>query len=380
LLDVIGAGCRVHDVRGACTLAPDCDRHRPTVPSFHRSIAPFVLLFLLRDPTMPSPFAPAPVALVALAALCAASPSAFAQGEPAWPAKPIRLLVGFPVGGAADILARLHAVRMQDALAQTVVVDNRGGAGGVIATEIAARAAPDGYTLLFTSLPHVINPALYGKVGYDPIRDFQPVTLLVNVPLLMAVSNAFPAKSVKDVIALAKASPGRLNYGSGGNGSTSHLAMEMFKSMAGVDIQHIPYKGTGPAITDLIGGQLNLTIASAVPLIPQVRAGKLRPIAVTGSVRSGALPDVPTIAESGLPGYDMTNWFGILAPAGLPKPILTRLDGLLRAMVARPDVKELYAAQGADGVGSGPDAFARVIRADLSKWEKVVRQSGAKVD
>ncbi len=303
-----------------------------------------------------------------------------AQSEPAWPAKPIRLLVGFPVGGAADILARLHAVRLQEALGQSVVVDNRGGAGGVIATEIAARAAPDGYTLLFTSLPHVINPALYGKVGYDPIRDFQPVTLLVNVPLLMAVSTNFPAKTVKDVIALAKASPGRLNYGSGGNGSTSHLAMEMFKSMAGVDIQHIPYKGTGPAITDLIAGQLNLTIASVVPLIPQVRAGKLRPLAVTGRARSGALPDVPTIAESGVPGYDMTNWFGIVAPAGLPRPILTRLDELLRAMVARPDVRELYAAQGADGVGAGPEAFAKVIRADLPKWDKVVRQSGARVD
>jgi tripartite-type tricarboxylate transporter receptor subunit TctC len=297
-----------------------------------------------------------------------------------WPVKPIRLLVGFPVGGAADILARLHAGKLQDVLGQTVVVDNRGGAGGVIATEIAARAGNDGYTLLFTSLPHVINPPLYGKVGYDPVRDFQPVTLLVNVPLLMAVGTAFPAKSVKDVIALAKASPGKLNYGSGGNGSTSHLAMEMFKSMAGVDIQHIPYKGTGPAITDLLSGQLNMTIASAVPLIPQVRAGKLRPIAVTGLQRSGALPDVPTIAEAGVPGYDMTNWFGILAPAGLPQPILSRLDAVLRKIVASPDVREFYARQGADPVGAGPDAFARIIRADIPKWEKVVRQSGARVD
>ncbi|MBC7779181.1 MAG: tripartite tricarboxylate transporter substrate binding protein [Proteobacteria bacterium] len=297
-----------------------------------------------------------------------------------WPLKPVRLLVGFPVGGAADILARLHAARMQDALGQTVVVDNRGGAGGVIATEIAARSVPDGYTLLFTSLPHVINPPLYGKVGYDPVKDFQPITLLVNVPLLMAVNNASPARSVKEVIALARASPGKLNYGSGGNGSTSHLAMELFKSMAGVDLQHIPYKGTGPAITDLLGGQLNLTIASAVPLIPQIRAGKLRPIAVTGTRRSGALPDVPTIAESGLPGYDMTNWFGIIAPAGLPKPLLARLDGILRKIVALPEVREFYAQQGADPVGAGPEDFARVIRADLPKWEKVVRQSGAKVD
>ena len=297
-----------------------------------------------------------------------------------WPAKPIRLLVGFPVGGAADILARLHAARLQDAIGQTIVVDNRGGAGGVIATELAARAAGDGYTLLFTSLPHVINPPLYGKVAYHPVRDFQPVTLLVNVPLLMAVPASQPMKTVKDVITLAKANPGKVNYGSGGNGSSSHLAMEMFKSMAGVDIQHIPYKGTGPLITDLLSGQVSMTIASIVPLIPQVRAGKLRPVAVTGVRRSGTLPEVPTIAEAGVPGYDMTNWFGILAPAGLPAPILARLDTLLRKIVAAPDVREVYAQQGADPVGAGPEAFAKVIAADIPKWEKVVRQSGARVD
>lgn len=297
-----------------------------------------------------------------------------------WPAKPIRLLVGFPVGGAADILARLHAARLQDAIGQTIVVDNRGGAGGVIATELAARAAGDGYTLLFTSLPHVINPPLYGKVAYHPVRDFQPVTLLVNVPLLMAVPASQPMKTLKDVIALAKANPGKVNYGSGGNGSSSHLAVEMFKSMAGVDIQHIPYKGTGPLITDLLSGQVSMTIASIVPLIPQVRAGKLRPIAVTGVRRSGTLPEVPTIAEAGVPGYDMTNWFGILSPAGLPALILGRLDTLLRKIVAAPDVREVYAQQGADPVGAGPEAFAKVIAADIPKWEKVVRQSGARVD
>lgn len=315
--------------------------------------------------------------LVAGLALGLAAGGAAAQ---AWPAKPVRLLVGFPVGGAADILARLHASRLQDAIGQTIVVDNRGGAGGVIATELAARAAADGYTLLFTSLPHVINPPLYRKVGYHPVRDFQPVTLLVNVPLLMAVPAAQPLKTVKDVIALAKAGPGKVNYGSAGNGSSSHLAMEMFKSMAAVDIQHIPYKGTGPLITDLLSGQVSLTIASIVPLIPHVRAGKLRPVAVSGVKRSGTLPDVPTIAESGVPGYDMTNWFGILAPAGLPEPILGRLDETLRRIVAAPDVREVYAQQGADPVGAGPEAFARIIAADIPKWDRVVRQSGARVD
>lgn len=314
---------------------------------------------------------------LAILATLASLPSSTALAQE-WPARPVRLLVGFPVGGAADILARLHATRLQDAIGQTVVVDNRGGAGGVIATEMAARASGDGYTLLFTSLPHVINPALYRKVAYHPVTDFQPVTLLVNVPLLMAVPVAQPIKSIKDVIALAKS--GKVNYGSGGNGSSSHLAMEMFKSMAGVDIQHIPYKGTGPLITDLLTGQINMTIASIVPLIPQVRGGRLRAVAVTGSRRSGALPDVPTIAEAGVPGYDMTNWFGILAPAGLPKPVLSRLDTALRRIVAAPDVREVYAQQGADGVGAGPEAFARVIAADIPKWERVVRESGARVD
>jgi tripartite-type tricarboxylate transporter receptor subunit TctC len=317
--------------------------------------------------------------VLATFALAAASAPGCALAQD-WPARPVRLLVGFPVGGAADILARLHATRLQDAVGQSIVVDNRGGAGGVIATEMAARASPDGYTLLFTSLPHVINPPLYRKVAYHPVRDFQPVTLLVNVPLLMAVPAAQPIRSVKDVIAMAKSGTGRVNYGSGGNGSSSHLAMEMFKSMAGVDIQHIPYKGTGPLITDLLTGQISMTIASIVPLIPQVRAGKLRAIAVTGSRRSGALPDVPTIAEAGVPGYDMTNWFGILAPAGLPRPILARLDTALRKIVAAPDVREVYAQQGADGVGAGPEAFARVIAADIPKWERVVRESGARVD
>lgn len=314
---------------------------------------------------------------LAILATSALLPSSTALAQE-WPARPVRLLVGFPVGGAADILARLHATRLQDAVGQTVVVDNRGGAGGVIATEMAARASDDGYTLLFTSLPHVINPALYRKVAYHPVTDFQPVTLLVNVPLLMAVSVAQPIKSIKDVIALAKS--GKVNYGSGGNGSSSHLAMEMFKSMAGVNIQHIPYKGTGPLITDLLTGQINMTIASIVPLIPQVRGGRLRAVAVTGSRRSGALPDVPTIAEAGVPGYDMTNWFGILAPAGLPKPVLSRLDTALRRIVAAPDVREVYARQGADGVGAGPEVFARVIAADIAKWERVVRESGARVD
>ncbi|MFN7752595.1 MAG: tripartite tricarboxylate transporter substrate binding protein [Pseudomonadota bacterium] len=315
-------------------------------------------------------------ASLVLAGVASAQPAPPAQ----WPARPIRLLVGFPVGGAADLLARLHASRLQEALRESVVVDNRGGAGGVIATELAARAEPDGHTLLFTSLPHVINPALYRKVAYDPVRDFQPVTLLVNVPLLLVAGPGLPAKSVRELISAARAAPGRLQYASAGNGSSSHLAMVLFASMAAIDLQHIPYKGTGPAIADLVAGQVGLTLASIVPLLPQVRAGRLRPLAVTGRQRSGTLPEVPTVAEAGLPGYDMTNWFGVLAPARIPSAVLSRLDTELRAIVASPEARERYAAQGADPVGAGPEAFARVIREDLPRWARVVRESGARVD
>ena len=250
-----------------------------------------------------------------------------AQGAVAadYPARPVRLIVGFPPGGAADILGRIAAQQLTERLGQQVVVDNRGGAGGLVATEIAARGLPDGYTLLFTSIPHVINPHLYKKVQYDAIRDFTPVVQFVTVPLMMAANPSLPAKTVKDLIAYAKAQPGKINYASGGSGASSHLAMELFKSMAGVDLNHIPYKGTGPLITDLIAGQVGLTIASAVPLAPQVRAGKLRGMAVTGPKRSPSFPDLPAIAET-VPGYEVVNWFGILAPAGTPAAIVTRVN------------------------------------------------------
>jgi tripartite-type tricarboxylate transporter receptor subunit TctC len=298
----------------------------------------------------------------------------------AWPDKPIRMVVGFPPGGAADILGRVASQRLAESLGQQVVVDNRGGAGGLIATEIAARAAPDGYTFLFTSIPHVINPWLYRKVGYDAVRDFDPVIQFVAVPLLLASTNAFPAKSVKELIAVARAKPGTINYASAGAGSSSHLAVELFKQMAGVDLVHVPYKGTGPLITDLIAGQVSVTIASIVPLLPQVRAGKLRGLAVTGRARSGALPELPTIAEAGVPGYDVTNWFGVLAPARTPKAIVTRVNAELNRSLQTPEVKAALSAQGADAAGGTPEAFAAMIRADLPKWEKVVKASGARVD
>ena len=296
-----------------------------------------------------------------------------------YPSKPVRLVVGFPPGGAGDILARMAAQPLSVALHEQVVVDNRGGAGGLVATEIVAHSVGDGYTLLFASIPHVINPFLYKKVDYDPIKDFDAVVQFVAAPLLLAVNVNVPAKSVKEFIALAKAKPGQINYGSGGSGSSSHLAMELFKSMAGVDLVHIPYKGTGPMFAELIGGQLSATIASAVPLIPQVKAGKLRGLAVTGPKRAAAMPDLPTIGET-VPGYEVINWFGIAAPKGTPKAVITRINADLNAALKTAAVRDLLAAQGAEPAGGTPEDFAALIKRDLAKWEKVVKASGARVD
>jgi len=316
--------------------------------------------------------------LVLCLAAVASGPAAVAAPAQ-YPDRPVRLVVGFPPGGAADILGRMVAQQLTVALGHQVVVDNRGGAGGLIATEIAARALPDGYTLLFTSIPHVINPHLYPKVGYDAVRDFTPVVQFVSVPLMMAAHTGFAAKSVKDLIALARAKPGQINYASAGGGSSSHLAMELFKSMTRIELTHISYKGTGPLITDLVAGQVSVTIASAVPLSPQVKAGRLRGLGVTGPQRSPSFPDLPAIAET-VPGYEVVNWFGILAPAGTPRAIVTRLNTELNAALATPELRSRLATQGADPAGGSPEAFAQVIRADLAKWQKVVKESGARVE
>ena len=306
---------------------------------------------------------------------CVWLPQAHAQ----YPDRPIRMIVGFPPGGAADILGRMAAQRLTEGVSQQVVVDNRGGAGGLIATETAARANPDGYTLLFTSIPHVINPHLYRKVTYDAAKDFVPVVQFVAVPLMLASHPALAVKSVKELIAQAKARPGQINYGSGGSGSSSHLAMELFKSMAGVDFVHIPYKGVGPMITDMLGGQIRLTISSAVPLAPQVKTGKLHGLAVTSPKRSPSFADLPAIAET-VPGYEVVNWFGILAPAGTPRAIVARLNKEFNAGLASANLRSQLASQGADVAGGTPEEFGKVIRADFAKWAKVVRESGAKVD
>jgi tripartite-type tricarboxylate transporter receptor subunit TctC len=300
-------------------------------------------------------------------------------GAAPYPERPVRLIVGFPPGGAADILGRLAAQRLGDALGQQVVVDNRGGAGGLIATEIAKSGAPDGYTLLFSSIPHVINPHLYRKVNYDAIRDFVPVIQFVSVPLMMAAAPNFSPRSIKELLALAKAKPDQINYASAGAGSSSHLAMELFKTMGDVRMTHIPYKGTGPLITDLVSGQVSITIASAVPLSPQVRAGRLRGLGVTSPKRSAAFPELPAIAET-LPGYEVVNWFGIFAPAGTPHAIVTRINGALDDALKSPQLVKTLNSTGADAIGGTPGAFAKVVAQDYAKWAKVVKESGARVD
>lgn len=296
-----------------------------------------------------------------------------------YPERPVRLIVGFPPGGAADILGRIAAQQLTERLGQQVIVDNRGGAGGLIATEIAARSNADGYTLLFTSIPHVINPHLYRKVSYDALRDFVPVIQFVAVPLMMVSHGSLPAQSVRELVEYAKANPGTVNYGSAGAGSSSHLAMELFKTMTSVDMQHIPYKGTGPLITDMLSGQIKVTIASSVPLAPQVRSGRLKGLAVTSPKRSAAFPELPAIAEA-IAGYEVVNWFGILAPAGTSNAVVARINAELNKALAAPELVRMLNGRGADAVGGTDARFGEVIKGDFAKWGRVVKASGARVD
>ena len=316
-------------------------------------------------------------ALLAFSAL-AAAPMAGAQ---AYPAKPIRIVVPFPPGGATDILARAVAQKLTDAWGQAVVVDNRPGAGGNIGSEIVAKAAPDGYTLeMGTVGTHAINASLYAKMPYDHVKDFAPVILVAGVPNVLVVNPSLPVSSVQELIAYAKANPGKLNFAWSGSGTSIHLAGELFKVMAGVQMTHIPYKGSAPALQDLIGGQVQLMFDNLPPSLPHIKAGKLRALAVTSATRSSALPDTPTIAESGLPGFEASSWFGVLAPAGTPPAIIARLNAEIGAWLASAEAKEKMLALGANIGGGSPEDFARHIAAETAKWQKVVKASGAKVD
>ena len=298
-----------------------------------------------------------------------------------YPTKPIRLVVPFAAGGATDVLARLVGERLTASLGQQVVVDNRPGAGGNIGSDLVARAEPDGYTILMGAVgTHAINPSLYPKMPYDPVKDFAPVTLVASVPNVLVVNPEVPANSVQELIDLAKAKPGELNFASSGNGTSIHLSGELFKAMTGTDIVHVPYKGSGPAVTDLLGGQVQMMFDNMPSSLPHVKAGKLRALGVTSAKRSPALPEVPTIAEAGVPGYDATSWFGILAPAGTPEPVVTRLQGAIVQALGEPEMRQRMADLGAEPVGDTPAEFGQFIAAEIAKWAKVVNDAGVKLE
>ena len=296
-----------------------------------------------------------------------------------YPVKPIRIVVAYTPAGATDILARIVGQKFTETWGQPVIVDNRPGANGNIGTEYAAKATPDGYTLLMvTAGTHGINPSLYRKIGFDAVKDFAPVSLVAMVPNIFVVNNAVPVKDLKEFIAYAKANPGKLNYGSPGNGSTAHLSMELFKTMTGINMAHIPYKGSAGVLADLIGGQIVVTMDNMPAYLPQVKAGKIRALAVSPVRRSSAAPELPTVAEAGVAGYDSGAWFGLVAPANTPKDIVNNLSRETARILKLPDVSVRLTELGAEPVGSTPEQFAAHIRAEIAKWAKVIK--GANVE
>jgi len=316
--------------------------------------------------------------LAAVAALCLAAP-AFAQAQ-AYPTKPVRLVVPYPPGGPTDIVARLVAQKLSEQLGQQFIIDNRPGAGANTGAELVARSPADGYTLVVATTAHAINPSLFKNLGYSLAKDFAPVSLLTSGPLVIVANPALPAKNVAELIALAKARPGELNFASSGNGQSTHLSAELFASMAGVKMNHIPYKGSAPALTDTMGGQTQLMFDTMLSAMPHVKGGKLKALAVTSATRSPVAPEVPTVAESGLPGYEAIAWNGLLAPAHTPPDVLARLSTALKKVLAAPDVKDKFEAQGFAATWTSPEDFGRFMTAEIDKWAKVVKVSGATVD
>jgi tripartite-type tricarboxylate transporter receptor subunit TctC len=297
-----------------------------------------------------------------------------------YPTKAIRLVVPFAPGGSNDIMARLTGQAFTESMGQTVVIDNRAGASGIIGCDIVAKAPPDGYTLLMMSLTIAVNPSLFRKMPFDTEKDLVPVTLVASAPLMLVVNPSVPAKSVKELIAYAKANPGKLNFGSGGPGTTPHLAGEMFKTMAGLQIIHIPYKGGGPALADLVGGQIQLMLENIPSTLPFVQSGKLRALAVSAMKRSALVPDLPTLDEAGVKGYDLVGWNGLFVPAGTPRAIVTKLYRETVKALAQPEVKRRLATLGAEGVGSSPEEFGAFVKAEIRKWSRVAREAGLKAE
>jgi tripartite-type tricarboxylate transporter receptor subunit TctC len=297
-----------------------------------------------------------------------------------FPSRPVRMIVPFPAGGGTDLIARLIAGKLAERWQQSVVVDNRPGGGSVIGSDIVARANRDGHTLLLTANPHTTNPALHSKLPYETVRDFAAITQVASAPLLLAVHPSLAVGNVKELIAQARAKPGALSYGSSGNGGPQHIAGELFKSMAGVDIVHVPYKGSAPATTALLGGQVPMGFTSLLAVLPHIKAGKLRGIAITGATRSQALPEMPTIAESGLPGYETVTWYGVFTNGGTPRNVVETLNRAVVEALRSPEVGERLARDGSVIVGSSAQAFQRFIVAEIDKVRRLARQSGMKIE
>jgi tripartite-type tricarboxylate transporter receptor subunit TctC len=312
--------------------------------------------------------------------LLAALACAQAAAQPAYPARPVRFIVPSAAGGGTDIIARAISVKLGERLGQQFVVDNRPGAGQMIGIELAAKSPADGYTILMAASTLAINPVMYKQVPYDPVRDFAPITQAATLPNVLAVHPSLPVKSVAELVAYAKENPGKLNFASAGIGTSPQMSIELLKSMTGIDMVHIPYKGTAPGVVDLLAGQVLVMAPNVLTALPHIKSGKLRALAVTSAKRSEALPEVPTVAEAGVPGYDSTQWYGVLAPSGTPREIVARLhDAIVRAL-RDPEVGKRLAADGAEAVGSSPEEFAAFIKSEGEKWAKVAAAAGIKAE
>jgi tripartite-type tricarboxylate transporter receptor subunit TctC len=301
-------------------------------------------------------------------------------GAQTYPSKPIRIIVAFAPGGIADTAARSFSQKLAEVLGQPVIIENRAGAGGITGAEVVARAAPDGYTLLVTSISHTINPSVRKSLPFDAVRDFTPVTLIMDAPNFLVVHPSLPAKSVKELVALARARPGQISYASSGTGTSTHLSGELFKALSRIDMVHVPYKGGGPAVIDLTGGHVQMMFSTLPSVLGQVRAGRLRGLAVTGARRFPSVQEYPTMIEAGVPGYEVSGWSGMFAPAGAPREVVARIAGEIGKILRAPEVKERFSTLGAEPVGSSPDEFAAFVRSEIAKWRKVVEFAKIQAD
>ncbi|MBI3371007.1 MAG: tripartite tricarboxylate transporter substrate binding protein [Betaproteobacteria bacterium] len=315
--------------------------------------------------------------LCASATVCQAQPAAKAD---AYPVKPVRMILGFPAGGSVDIAARIIGPRLSERLGQQVIVDNRPGSTGNIAAELAAKAAPDGYTLYMATSVNAVSMSLFKSLPYHPVKDFDPVSLCVTTSYMLVVNPGVPAKSVQELVALAKAKPGTLNYATTGNGSPAHLSAELLKLMAGINLVHVPYKGGPQATTDLLGGQVQLTFSNIPSVLPHVKSEKLRALAVTSAQRTPLAPNLPTVAESGYPGFEVLSWYGVMAPKGTPKPVIDRLNAELVGVLALADVKEQLSVQGLEAASNSPQQFAAFFDSEIGKYAKLIKEANIHAD